>query len=386
VAGDRKSEPVGSIALRPLRQQLDALDGEVLELLARRMQVVEQIALVKRAQGLGVRDFERERQVLDERCQWARALGLPPEPVESIYRQIMLASRNQQRVLGAGRPLKVSPKRVAVIGGLGQMGKLLERFFRELGHQVQIADLGTQVTPEQAAADADVCVISVPIAHTIEVIERLGPLVREEALLMDVTSVKQAPLEAMLRCSHGSVAGTHPMFGPGVHTLEGQRVVLCRARGDAWNDWLADTLQARGLVVTLADAAEHDRAMALVQVLTHFQTQVLGWALARSGVPLAESRRFTSPAYLMEAYVTARHFAQDPGLYGPIEMQNPGTPRVTGEFQRAARELSEILATRDQARFNAMFHEVRAYFGDFSVEAQEQSSFLIDRLVERTLG
>jgi chorismate mutase/prephenate dehydrogenase len=113
---------------------------------------------------------------------------------------------------------------------------------------------------------------------------------------------------------------------------------------------------------------------------------VLGWALARSGVPLAESRRFTSPAYLMEAYVTARHFAQDPGLYGPIEMQNPGTARVTDEFQRAARELSEILASRDQARFTAMFDEVRAYFGEFSVEAQEQSSFLIDRLVERTLG
>jgi chorismate mutase / prephenate dehydrogenase len=383
---DRKSEPVGNIALRPLRERLDALDGEVLELLARRMQVVDQIAQVKRMHGLGVRDFARERQVLDERCQWARSLGLSPEPVESIYRQILLASRDQQRVLGAGRPREVVPKRVAIVGGLGQMGRLLERFFRELGHEVQVADRGTELTPEQAAADADVCVISVPIANTIEVIERLGPLLRADALLMDVTSVKQAPLEAMLRASRASVAGTHPMFGPGVHTLEGQRVVLCRGRGDIWNDWLVETLQARGLVVTLAAAEEHDRAMALVQVLTHFQTQVLGWALARSGVPLEESRRFTSPAYLMEAYVTARHFAQDPSLYGPIEMQNPGTARVTSEFQRAARELSEILASRDQARFTAMFQEVRAYFGDFTIEAQEQSSFLIDRLVERTLG
>jgi chorismate mutase/prephenate dehydrogenase len=383
---DRKSEPLGSISLRPLREQLDAIDGEVLELLARRMRVVEEVARVKRLNGLAVRDFARERQVLDERCEWARSLGLQPEPIESIYRQIMIASRDHQRVLGAGRPLQVEPKRVAVIGGLGQMGKLLERFFRDLGHQVQIADLGTELTPEQAAADADVCVISVPIARTIEVIERLGPLLREDALLMDVTSVKEAPLAAMLRCTRASVAGTHPMFGPGVHTLQGQRVVLCKGRGDAWNDWLAETLQTRGLVVTLADAAEHDRAMALVQVLTHFQTQVLGWALARSGVPLEESRRFTSPAYLMEAYVTARHFAQDPGLYGPIEMQNPGTARVTGEFQRAARELSEILASRDQERFSEMFREVRAYFGDFTIEALEQSSFLIDRLVERTLG
>jgi chorismate mutase/prephenate dehydrogenase len=163
-------------------------------------------------------------------------------------------------------------------------------------------------------------------------------------------------------------------------------VVVCRGRGDAWHAWLAQMLEARGLTVTEATAEEHDRAMALVQVLTHFQTQVLGCALARSGVSLEQSKRFTSPAYLMELYVTARHFAQDPLLYGPIEMLNPGTQAVTSAFRSAADELAEILASRDQARFNRMFEEVRAYFGGFTAEAMEQSSFLIDRLVERTLG
>ena len=38
-----------------------------------------------------------------------------------------------------------------------------------------------------------------------------------------------------------------------------------------------------------------------------------------------------------------------------------------------------------QAGFDAAFEEVRAYFGeDFGREAAEQSSFLIDRLVERS--
>jgi chorismate mutase/prephenate dehydrogenase len=190
----------------------------------------------------------------------------------------------------------------------------------------------------------------------------------------------------MLRCTGASVVGTHPMFGPGVHTLQGQRVVLCKGRGDGWYAWLKQMLEARGLTVTEADAMEHDRAMGLVQVLTHFQTQVLGWALARTGVSLEESRRFTSPAYLMELYVAARHFAQDPQLYGPIEMLNPQTPEVTRAFVQAAGDLRDILARGDQARFNQMFDEVRAYFNDFTAEAVEQSSFLIDRLVERTLG
>jgi chorismate mutase/prephenate dehydrogenase len=382
VSGDK---PIPEALLR-LREQLDALDQHVLELLKQRMDIVAQVAAVKRVEGVQIRDYKRERDMLDERRRRAEQLGLSPASVESIYRQILLSSRDYQAALGAAAPKTVVPKDVVVIGGAGQMGSLMARMFRELGHRVVVADLATDVRPREAAARADVVVISVPIQITTEVITDLAPHVRKDALLMDITSVKQAPMAAMLERSTASVVGTHPMFGPGVHTLQGQRFVVCPGRGDAWCSWLEQMLEARGLVVTRASAEEHDRAMALVQVLTHFQTQVLGWALARCGVPLEQSRRFTSPAYLMELYVAARHFAQDSQLYGPIEMLNPDTPMVTSAFRQAAEELSEILATRDQARFNQMFEQVRAFFGEFALEATEQSSFLIDRLVERTIG
>jgi chorismate mutase/prephenate dehydrogenase len=173
------------------------------------------------------------------------------------------------------------------------------------------------------------------------------------------------------------------MFGPGVHTLQGQRVVMCRARGEEWADWVRQMFVARGLVVTETTPEKHDRTMAVVQVLTHMQTQVFGLALARSGVPLAETLPFTSPAYLLELYIAARHFAQEPSLYGPIEMRNPGTAEIAGGLAEATRELGEILASSDRARFEAMFDEVRGYFGTFTDEALVQSAFLIDRLVER---
>lgn len=376
-------------ALTALRERIDGLDRQVLELLAKRMEVVAEVAAVKRTECVQIRDYQRERQLLDDRRARAQELGLAPAPIESIYRQIMLASRDYQASLGAAAPAQVEPRDVAVIGGEGEMGALIARIFQDVGNRVRIADLGTELTPLEAARSADVVVISVPIGATEDVIARLGPEVRPDALLMDVTSVKQVPLAAMLAAterSGASVVGAHPMFGPGVHSVQGQRMVLCRGRGDGAYDWVAGLLEARGLVVTEADAAAHDRAMALVQVLTHFQTQVLGLSLARVGIGLEETRRFTSPAYLMELYIAARHFGQDPQLYGPIEMLNPETPRVTAAFQAAARELSEILERRDQAAFDQLFQEVRAYFGDFTAEATEQSSFLIDRLVERSMG
>ena len=55
----------------------------------------------------------------------------------------MLASRDYEAALGAAAPTGVVPKHVAVIGGAGQMGGLIARLFRELGHRVLIADLAT---------------------------------------------------------------------------------------------------------------------------------------------------------------------------------------------------------------------------------------------------
>ncbi len=372
-----------SSPLADVRARIDAIDEEILALLKRRNEAVADLAAIKREHGLRIRDPQREAQLLEARREKAKSLGLSPDIVESLFRLIIFASRDFQATLKAEVPLHSEPKVVAIIGGKGGIGRRMAQLFGELGHRVLIVDRDTELTAQQAAAQADVTMISVPIDVTERVIEEVGPFVPEHGLLVDVTSIKAAPLASMLRSSKASVLGMHPMFGPGVISFQSQRVVLCQGRGDAWAEWMRNALLARGMVITEATAEEHDRAMALVQVLTHFQTQVLGLTLARLETPLEASLRFTSPAYLMELYVAARHFAQDPALYGPIEMNNPLTPEVTQAFHEAVEVLRSVLIERDQAAFQRLFEEVRAFFGEFAVEATERSAFMMDRMVER---
>ncbi len=301
-----------------------------------------------------------------------------------MFRLVLWGSRDRQAALKAEVPLDIEPKTVAVIGGRGAMGRCMAELFGDLGHAVMVADESTSLSPEEAAAVADVVIVSVPIDATVEVVRRLGPRVRPDALLMDVTSVKAAPMNAMLESSRGSVAGTHPLFAPSVHSLQGQRVVLCRGRGDDWFRWLQTMLHARGLVLMEATPDAHDQAMAIVQVLTHFSTEVMGQTLAKLRIDLADTLRFTSPVYLMELIMTVRHFAQSPDLYASIQMSNPATREVTEAFATAARELQQVVAQERRDEFRALFSEIRDFFGPFTTQALEQSSFLIDRLVERT--
>ena len=122
--------------LLELRGALDALDHELLELLVRRMDIVADIAARKRSHRVRIRDLARERRVLDDRCARAEELGLPIESIESVWRQLMLMSRERQAALRAEVPPDVEPKTIAVVGGEGGMGRSLRTLFSDLGHEV----------------------------------------------------------------------------------------------------------------------------------------------------------------------------------------------------------------------------------------------------------
>ena len=367
-----------------LRALIDAVDHELLQLLSRRNGLVGEIAAYKRAHGVAIRDRQREREIIADRRDRSEPLGLRPDVVESLFRLMLWASRDRQAALRAEVPLDLEPRTVAIIGGAGAMGGCLAQMFADLGHAVMIADVQTDLTPREAAAVADVVLISVPIDVTVQVITELGPHVREDALLLDVTSIKTDPMQAMLQHSKASVVGTHPLFGPSVHSLQGQRIVLTPGRGDQWLDWLRSMFTARGLSIKETTPQEHDRAMAVVQVLTHFSTEVIGKTMAQFGVPLEETLEFTSPVYLMELLMTARHFAQSPQLYASIQTSNPLTNEITDAFLEAAAAHKKDIQEKDNAAVEATFDQVRTFLGSFTDEALEKSSYLIDRLVERS--
>ena len=67
-------------ALAQLRKRLDEIDAEVLELLAKRTRIIAEVAAVKKTEGVAIRDFQREREVLEDRRKRAAALGLAPGP------------------------------------------------------------------------------------------------------------------------------------------------------------------------------------------------------------------------------------------------------------------------------------------------------------------
>jgi prephenate dehydrogenase len=86
-----------SPALRETRELIDDVDGELLELLARRAHLARRAGAAKSAIGHGVRDPRRESELLERRRERARRLGLPDRETSAVFEAILELSRRTQR-------------------------------------------------------------------------------------------------------------------------------------------------------------------------------------------------------------------------------------------------------------------------------------------------
>ncbi|MDR7332441.1 prephenate dehydratase [Roseateles asaccharophilus] len=100
-------EPVASQALLALRDQIDGLDKQLLQLLNERARVAEQVGEIKRAEGTPFFRPDRVAQVI-EKIRAANPGPLKAEHVSAIWREIMSACLALE-----------SPQRVAVLGPVG---------------------------------------------------------------------------------------------------------------------------------------------------------------------------------------------------------------------------------------------------------------------------
>ncbi|MDR7267561.1 chorismate mutase/prephenate dehydratase [Pelomonas saccharophila] len=101
------AEPIASQALLALRDQIDGLDKQLLELLNQRARVAEQVGEIKRAEGTPFFRPDRVAQVIDK-IRAANPGPLKAEHVSAIWREIMSACLALE-----------SPQRVAVLGPMG---------------------------------------------------------------------------------------------------------------------------------------------------------------------------------------------------------------------------------------------------------------------------
>jgi chorismate mutase/prephenate dehydrogenase len=346
-------------------------------LLARRNSITEQIGAIKQQTGAPLHAPDREATLLAARRQEAINQGVNPELVEDILRRMMReAYQNQQAKLACSAP-QLSP--IVIVGGQGAMGQLFAQQFIRSGYEVRILDKEQQSNAQEILAGAKLVMISVPI-NALETVVTALPKLDDDCLLVDITSVKQAPLKVLKAVHSGPVVGLHPMFGPDISHWVKQTVVVCEGRNHEIAQGLLSQLQVWGCQLVELDAQKHDEAMQIIQVMRHLTTFVYGQFLAKQGHTLEELRSCSSPIYQLELMMVGRLFAQSPELYSDIMLaQFDNVEPLLAQYQDTFASTLAKLKAGDKAALIDSFADAKAYFSDATAHFLTQSRSLLNK-------
>jgi prephenate dehydrogenase len=269
--------------------------------------------------------------------------------------------------------------KIAIIGGAGKMGKWFAGYLTKEGFEVIISgrdraklaaagkELGVATCSNlEAVQKAELVVLSVSIDSFADVVKEVAPAVRPGQIIIDITSIKESPVENMRQYFKGAVVlGTHPLFGPGAKDLNSQNFVLTpvsqedsdfTARAKAW-------LEARGARVTLMSPREHDDMMAVVLGLAHFISIVSADTLVSLN-NLTKLKAIGGSTYRVLSTLVESVISEDPELYATLQMQLPGLAKIEDRFQANAAKWAQYVKDQDKQAFKDNMTDLKKKFAE----------------------
>jgi chorismate mutase/prephenate dehydrogenase len=261
-----------------LRQEINEIDKNILQLISKRLRIAKEIGEIKSINKTPITDRERELEIKAKWIQLAKEYGIPETLIEKIL----------EIILSYSKILQISPsekKKVAIIG-YGGMARAIASLLVIAGHNVIIT--GRSIEKANRLASEFRCVSS-DIENAVKLSEYIILTLTPEALydkiaekvyslakgkvVMDITSSKTSIFDYLESKSvqyNFHFISTHPLFGPTLFPI-GESIIIIPSRTSSnKKEEVIEFWRTSGLVPIVSSLEDHEKAMAIVQVLPHF--------------------------------------------------------------------------------------------------------------------
>lgn len=264
--------------------------------------------------------------------------------------------------------------KIAILGA-GKMGIWFAKFFQEKGYSVVLADrkkeklskLKQELKVEtadfvEAVRDADRVLICVSINALEEVVKTISPAIHKGQIVMDICSVKEAPVKIMHQYIKGGlILGTHPVFGPGSNGLKHKAFILTPTNAEEqkfaeeFKKWLEQE-EARVFIMT---PKHHDELMSIVLGFPHF-LGVIACDTLLEKTDFPETKKVAGTTYRMLFTLAEATALENPELFATLQLSLPEIDSLEKLFMEKAQEWLTLIRQKDPAAIAAKMEQLRA--------------------------
>ncbi|MFX1470251.1 MAG: prephenate dehydrogenase/arogenate dehydrogenase family protein [Promethearchaeota archaeon] len=273
-------------------------------------------------------------------------------------------------------------KNITIIGGSGGMGKVFGKFFKKHGFKITLyarnreklktiaKELGVcyENSLERSVKGADIIMISIPIASTPNMIQKISPLLKKNALLIDISSLKNVVINTMenvIKTYPINCLSLHPMFGPGIKDMKNYVMIILKVGGTQDYNTLVNELliifELDGLIITETTPKIHDRQIALTLGVPHMFNILFLNLLKRSKETLTELTKYTGTTFLLQKVFAESIIQREMEMFGEIQMENLEFHKVLELLENLIKEYKAIIQNKNKPKFNNIFTEALDY-------------------------
>lgn len=352
--------------LDALRNNLDKIDEQIIGLLAERQMNVDAIGSVKLSTKSPTRDYQREKQVIDNIRNYAISKKVDPEIAKQIFSLIIRTSLEKQENQKINTSGYGSEKSALVIGGNGKMGQWFVRFLSNQGFKVDISDINNDVADNidyhTSELKHDFIIVAAPIAASAKIIKDLATL-KPQGIVLDVGSIK-SPLKLPLMQlvdSGCKVVSIHPMFGPDIKLLSNKHVIFIDL-GDTESVLKVKQLFQPTMVEQIdMQLEDHDRLVAYILGLSHVINIAFMSVLSESGEAAETLSQLSSTTFDAQLSIGENVVSENPHLYFEIQKLNNYSKSTLNALGDAVQRIITVVNNNQEQAFVNIMKKAQNY-------------------------
>jgi prephenate dehydrogenase len=252
--------------------------------------------------------------------------------------------------------------KIAVIGA-GKMGVWFAKFFQSKGYSVVLADRKAEKIAKlkktlqvslstdflEAIKDADQILLCVSINAIEEVCKIISPATHKDQVVMDICSIKQAPIATMHKyIKEATVLGTHPVFGPGSNGVKHKAYILTptNPKEEKFAEEFKVWLEKEEAHVFVMSPKKHDELISVVLGLPHFLGLVACETLLEQK-NLPETKAVAGTTYRMLFTLAEATALETPDLFASLQTSLPEVGEIENQFMVKAQEWLKLIKNKD---------------------------------------
>lgn len=352
--------------LDELRNNLDQIDEQIITLLAERQMNVDAIGSVKLSTKSPTRDYQREKQVIDNIMNYAKKNNVDPEIAKQIFTLIIKTSLEKQENQKINTSGFGSKKSALIIGGSGKMGKWFVKFLSNQGFKVDISDINTDaennVDFKSVELNYDYIIVAAPIAASAKILQDLS-LLNPQGIVMDVGSIK-SPLKLPLMKlvdSGCKVVSIHPMFGPDITLLSNKHVIFIDLGDTDSVKKVKELFQPTMVEQIDMQLEDHDRLVAYILGLSHVINIAFMSVLAESGEAAETLAQLSSTTFDAQLAIGENVVFENPNMYFEIQKFNNYSQSTLNALGDAVQRIITVVNNNQEQAFVKIMQKAQDY-------------------------